>query len=123
MTANILVRGHIELIDKLTKKGEVVIGLLTAKALKGYKTELVPYQDRYYLLELAAFPIDQIVPQDSLNPEKNIKKYRCDALASGDRFEPEELQVIKKLKLKKIQVSSGQKLHSSDIVKKICVSC
>lgn len=116
MTCNILVKGHLRCIEKLLIKGDVVVGLLTREALKGYKEELVPFKDRKYILEALKYPI-WVVPQKSLDPYKNLKEYTCDAIASGDGFEPVEIQAGKKLKLKFINIKSGEKIHGSDIWK------
>lgn len=113
-TFNIPVVGHIRLIKKLQKKGNVIIGLLTSKALKGYKKGVTPYKDRLEMLEAFDFCLD-IVPQDSLDPYKNLKKYQCDAIASGDGFEPVEKEAAKKLGVKLINIKSGHPTHSSDI--------
>ncbi len=120
MSCNILTPGHIKALEKLKRQGFVNIGLLTSKALKGYKEELMPFEDRKYILETIACALGKIdvVAQDSLDPTANIKRYKCDAIASGDGWEKEELAVIKKLKLKRIDLDSGHALHSSDIFKK-----
>lgn len=118
-TINILTKGHIVLLEKLLIKGDVVVGLLTPKALKGYKKELVPYEDRRFILDnLALSHLIEIVPQDSLDPTANCKKYKCTAIASGDGWEKSEREAIKKLGLKEINIKSGEKIHSSDILKK-----
>jgi len=120
MTCNILTKGHIKCLEYLNKKGFVTVGLLTEKALKGYKKELMPYKDREYILETIAMALGNIdiVPQDSLDPLENIKKHKCNTIASGDGWEKKELDAIKKLRLKIINLNSGEKLHSSDIFKK-----
>lgn len=116
MTANILTKGHIMCIEKALLQGEVVIGLLTKKALEGYKKERMPFEDRKFILEyLSSAHLFEVVKQDSLDPTPNCKKYNCNAIASGDGWEKEELQAIKKLGLKIINIKSGEKLHSSDI--------
>lgn len=127
MTCNILTPGHIKCIRSLALKGDVVIGLLTTKALKGYKKELMPWKDRKYILEnlnfldIAYSPI--VIPQDSLNPTKYILKYKCDAIASGDGFEKQELDAISKLGIKVINIRLGgekKKMYSSSkIINKI----
>jgi hypothetical protein len=118
MSCRVLTAGHIKALEFLNKKGFVVVGLLTAKALKGYKKEVVPYEDRHYILVTIAMALGNIdiVPQDSLDPTKNIISYQCDSLASGDGFEKEELAAIKKLKLEVIKVKlpgETKKLYSS----------
>lgn len=86
--------------------------------MKGYKDELVPYEDRKFILEnLYIFGDYQVIPQDSLDPYKNLKKFKCTHMASGDGFEKVEEAAAKKLKVKLIKLDSKSKLHSSDILK------
>lgn len=114
MTVNILVLGHIKILRKLIKRGQVIVGLLTSEALKGYKKEAVPFKDRMEILKTLALDI-KVVPQTSLNPIKNLKKYKCTALASGDGFEQCEIDACKELGVKLLKISSGHPTHSSDI--------
>ena len=101
MTANILTPGHIRCLKFLNKIGLVFVGLLTSKALKGYKREVVPYKDRKFILDTIATAVGNVVVvgQDSLNPYRNIKKYRCQAIASGDGLEKAEKDALVKLGL------------------------
>lgn len=89
------------------------MGLLTSKALKGYKKEKMKWEDRKFILSQITYA--DIVPQDSLDPTENIKLYKCNALASGDGFEKEEEEAIRKLGLTKLALMSGHPLHSSDL--------
>jgi phosphopantetheine adenylyltransferase len=123
MSARVLTVGHIKCLEVLNKKGFVVVGLLTAKALSGYKKEVVPWKERHYILETVAMALGniEVVAQDSLDPTENIKKYKCTALASGDGFEPVELKAINRLKLEKIDVrlkNEKEKLYSSSKILK-----
>lgn len=122
MTCNILTPGHIKVLEKLNKNGWVTVGLLTANALKGYKKELQPYEDRFYILETVAMALGNvdIVPQDSLDPTENIKKHGCTALASGDGFEPVEEKAIHKLKLERIDVKLKGETNKQYSSSKIC---
>lgn len=123
MTCNVLTVGHIKALQQLVKEDFVRVGLLTSSALEGYKEELVSFEERKFILESVIKGFEEwedikVVAQNELNPTKNIIKYRCTALASGDGFEPSELEAIKKYNLKKIEVVSGEPTHSSDIIKK-----
>lgn len=123
MTANILTVGHIKALELLVKEDFVRVGLLTKEALEGYKPELVSYEERKFILESIIKGFEdwediKVVPQDSLDPSANIRKYRITSFASGDGFEPIELEAIKTYNLKKITFDSGSLTHSSDIIKK-----
>jgi glycerol-3-phosphate cytidylyltransferase-like family protein len=122
MTLNILTPGHIKCLRYLSGKGELIVGLLSPKALKGYKKELMSWNDRKYILD--NLNIDcKIVRQDSLDPTKCILQYKCNAIASGDGFENQELNSINKLKIKVINIKlRGEKkkmYSSSKIINKI----
>ena len=130
ISARILTRGHIECIEwlrdyKHQKHPLIYLGLLTDKAMKGYKDPIVKFKDRLKIMETAANGIRKldmrccwVVPQDSLDPSDNIKKYRPVALASGDGFEPCELKAIKKYKLLKINITLKKNYSSSKIIEK-----
>lgn len=106
MSCRIITAGHIKVLETLRSRGCVTVGLLTGKALKGYKKEILPFAQRKYILETIAMALGniEIVAQDSLDPSENVRKYGATALASGDGFEEVELKAIKKYKLEKIDV-------------------
>lgn len=106
MTVNILTAGHIRCLEYLAERGFVTIGLLTDGALKGYKPVIMPFEDRKFIMETVACAYNNIrvVPQESLNPIKNLRRFAYTHLASGDGFEQVELDAIKKLGLKKIEI-------------------
>lgn len=116
MTINILVLGHIIILQKLLKKGNVIIGLLTTNALRGYKKEITPFKERLEILKALNLGVKfKIVPQDTLDPFNNLKKYKCTHLASGDGFEECEIESAKKLGVKLLDINSGSPTHSSDV--------
>lgn len=98
MTANILTAGHIKFIETIRKRYKhpiICVGLLTDEALKGYKKVIVPYKDREYIIS-GLRVVDSVVPQNSLDPYKNLMKTGCMAIASGDGWEKVELNAIDK---------------------------
>ena len=117
MSARILTKGHIQSLKYLKKRGNIIVGLLTAKGLKGYKKEIVPFKNRKYILENLSIPL-KVVLQDSLDPSVNIKRYKPQVIASGDGWEDVELKAIKKFNLKKIKILLPKKYSSLDIIKK-----
>jgi bifunctional ADP-heptose synthase (sugar kinase/adenylyltransferase) len=98
----------------------VIVGLLTSNALKGYKEEIVPFEDRFEIMKTITDYMGMvIVPQDSLDPSDNIRMLKPNALASGDGFESCELEAIKKYKLLKIDIDLPKNYSSSNIINKI----
>jgi glycerol-3-phosphate cytidylyltransferase-like family protein len=124
MTVNILTKGHIDCLKYLSNKGIVIVGLLTTKGLKGYKEELMSFKERRYILESLNIKRFLVIPQDSLDPSQNIKNFKCNAIASGDGWEKEELKVIKDMNLTQIDIKLdnevvGKKYSSTSIINKI----
>ncbi len=123
MTVNILTPGHIKCLEWLAEQDFVIVGLLTKRALRGYKKEVVPYNDRAYIMRAIASYVEDVVvvPQNSLNPLANIKKYKCDALASGDGFEKVELDTILRYNIRRIDIKlpgeRSKKYSSSRILR------
>lgn len=119
MTCRILHVGHLSCLEQLSKIGDVVIGVLDEKALNGYKDEVVPFLQRYKILDTVAqaYPNVIAVRQSALNPEVNLKLYKCDAMASGDGWEDSEREAAKTLGIELIDIDSGYKIHSSDFIK------
>lgn len=118
-TGDILTVGHLRYIRECQKHGELIIGLLTAKALRGYKEVINPFNERKELLE--GFGV-KVVPQDSLNCYDNLVKFKATHCASGDGFEPEELTAIKKAHCEPLNISlpgekQGEKLYSTSAIK------
>lgn len=89
MSADLLHPGHINILkiarnyaDKI--KGKVVVGLLTDKAIASYKRlPYMNYTQRKAVLESIAF-IDEIIPQDTLSYEANIRTLKPAFVIHGD---------------------------------------
>jgi len=121
MSARVLTKGHLDVLRWLNKRyNGVIVGLLTSNALKGYKEEIVPFEDRFEIMKTITDYMGMvIVPQDSLDPSDNIRMLKPNALASGDGFESCELEAIKKYKLLKIDIDLPKNYSSSNIINKI----
>jgi bifunctional ADP-heptose synthase (sugar kinase/adenylyltransferase) len=121
MTANILTVGHLRCLRWLNKRYDgVIVGLLTSNALKGYKDEIVLFDERYEIMKVITSYLGIIlVLQDSLDPSENIKLLKPDCLASGDGFEFCELNAIKKYNLEKVDIPLPKDHSSSNIINKI----
>jgi len=112
MTCNLLTVGHIKCLEYLAERGFVTVGLLTSKALKGYKKEIMPFEERKYILDTIAAAISdmRVIPQNSLNPASNLQGYGYTHLASGDGFESVEVSAAKKLGIKLMHIKlNGEK--------------
>lgn len=131
-TMDLVTVGHIKCLEWLRDYKKqihplIYIGLLTDKALRGYKKTVVSYKDREYIVKAIAngiqtkcgLPCVWVVPQDSLNPYKNLKKYKAVILASGDGFEKVEKEAAKKLGVKLLKIDFPKTWATSKLKKKI----
>lgn len=152
MTLDIVTPGHIKFLEAIRNRYKhpiIVVSLLTDKALEGYKTPVMLYKDREYIARMLNL-VDEVIPQDSLNPYDNLIRTGAMAIASGDGWEESELKAIEKwidyhkkdkeiiekevgeemeerlwkphvLNIKLEEEKKGQKLYSSSFIKqKIC---
>lgn len=89
MSADLIHPGHINILkiakDYASKiKGEVVVGLLTDKAIASYKRlPYMNYEQRKAVLESIAL-IDRVIPQDTLSYESNIRLLKPAFVIHGD---------------------------------------
>lgn len=97
MTADLIHVGHLNAIRHCLKQGELYIGLLTDTAIKEYRgaRPIIPYKQRKEMLSSLIYKFT-LVPQDSIDPYKNLVKYGIDVVASGDGFEKSESDSAKK---------------------------
>jgi glycerol-3-phosphate cytidylyltransferase len=119
MSFRICTPGHIRCIKWLDARYEnIIIGLLTDKALNGYKISIMPFNERLEILKYVAKD-KRVVPQDSLDPSENIEKYKPTHIASGDGWEQVEEEAIKKFNLVKIDIPLPKEFSSTNIINKI----
>jgi phosphoenolpyruvate phosphomutase len=83
MSADLIHPGHLNIIDKAAEYGEVMIGLLTDKAIVSYKRlPHMDYENRKIVVQ-SLKNVDTVVEQDTLSYEKNLRKYKPDYVVHG----------------------------------------
>ncbi len=84
MSADLLHPGHINLLERAAERGEVVVGLLTDRAIASYKR--LPHMD--YAQRLAVMKslraVSRVVPQETLDYVPNLEAVRPDFVVHGD---------------------------------------
>ena len=76
MSADLIQPGHLKIIDHARKLGDVIIGLLTDKAISSYKKPpIMDYKDREKIV-LSLKGVVEVVPQNTLDYENNLKKIK-----------------------------------------------
>lgn len=84
MSADVIHNGHINIIKEGSKYGDVMIGLLTDKAIASYKRlPMLSYKEREAIfMEIKG--VASVVPQETLDYTENILKYKPDFVIHGD---------------------------------------
>ena len=84
MSADLVHPGHLNVLARARELGEVTIGLLTDSAIASYKR--LPYmafeQRRIVVENLQG--VGRVVPQETLDYEPNLRRYRPDYVVHGD---------------------------------------
>ena len=84
LSADILHEGHINILKRASKLGDVTAGLLTDSAIASYKRlSHLNYKQREIVLKNIKY-VKRVVPQESLDYSENLKKFKPDFLVHGD---------------------------------------
>lgn len=92
MSADLIHHGHMNVIEEGRKHGEIILGLLTDKAIASYKRlPVMTYEQRKSVVQNLR-GVTQVVEQETLDYEPNLRKYRPDIVVHGDdwRSGPQE---------------------------------
>jgi phosphoenolpyruvate phosphomutase len=84
MSADIIHRGHLNIIDKAKKYGKVILGLLTDPAIASYKrVPLMNFDERKAIVN-SIKGIEKVISQNSLDYVPNLLKLKPDFVLHGD---------------------------------------
>ncbi len=84
MSADLIHPGHLNIINEARKYGDVTIGLLTDKAIAGYKRlPFLTFRQRKVIVENIK-GVDFVVPQETLDYVPNLRKLKPDYVVHGD---------------------------------------
>ena len=84
LSADILHKGHINILKTAKKYGNVIVGLLTDKAISSYKN--IPYLDyekRKVVVENIKY-VKKVIPQKTLDYVENLRLIKPDYVIHGD---------------------------------------
>ena len=127
LSADILHEGHINILKKASKLGEVTVGLLTDAAIASYKKlPHLDYKQREIILKNIKF-VKKVLPQNTLDYTRNLLRLKPDYVVHGDDWRAgiqknARKQVIKTLKKwsgKIIEPRYTKKISSTKIRNKI----
>ena len=84
MSADIIHPGHLNIIKKGAKLGDVTVGVLTDEAIASYKRlPYLNYEQRKMIVENIK-GVENVIPQDTLNYAPNLLKLKPDFVVHGD---------------------------------------
>lgn len=84
MSADLIHNGHINIINRAKKLGDVIVGLLTDEAIASYKrVPLLKYEHRRKVLQNIV-GIKKIVPQKTLDYIPNLRRIKPHYVVHGD---------------------------------------
>ena len=87
MSADLIHPGHLNIIEEARKYGAVTIGLLTDKAIAGYKRlPFLSFEQRKVIVENIK-GVDSVVPQETLDYVPNLRKLKPDYVVHGDDWQ------------------------------------
>ena len=100
LAVDILHEGHINIIKTAKKFGNVIIGLLTDKAIAEYKDlTLLDYNQRKTLVKNLSY-VYKVVAQDSFDYKKILNQIKPDYFVHGDDWKFDYRKNIRKMLLK-----------------------
>ena len=84
MAGDILHEGHINILKIASKYGDVIVGLLTDKAIASYKRiPFLNYKNRELILKNLKF-VNKVIPQNTLDYSENLIKIKPDFVVHGN---------------------------------------
>lgn len=84
LSADVIHAGHINILHKASELGQVIVGLLTDKAIASYKrVPLIPYDQRLKVVENIK-GVSRVISQDTLDYTENLLALKPDYVVHGD---------------------------------------
>ena len=107
-SADILHEGHINILKKASKLGEVIVGLLTDKAITSYrKLPHLNYHQREVVFKNIKF-VKKVIPQHHLDFTENLNLIKPNYVIHGDDWRNSDLRNIRKKVIKTLKKWSGR---------------
>ena len=84
MSADLIHPGHMNILREASKLGDIIIGLLTDKAIASYKRlPYMTYEQRKNVIENIK-GVTRVIPQDTLDYRPNLEALKPDIVVHGD---------------------------------------
>ncbi|NQU98261.1 phosphoenolpyruvate mutase [Candidatus Woesearchaeota archaeon] len=84
MSADLIHHGHLNIINQAKQYGEVIVGVLTDKAIASYKRlPALTYHQRKFIIEHIK-GVSKVLPQETLDYVPNLRKIKPDYVIHGN---------------------------------------
>jgi len=108
LSADILHEGHINILKKASKLGEVTVGLLTDEAIASFKKlPLLNYRQRKIIVKNIKF-VNKVIPQNTFDYRPNLLKLKPDYVVHGDDWKTGVQKKIRKQVIETLKKWSGK---------------
>ena len=108
MTIDILHHGHINIIQQARKYGDIVVGLLTDKAISQHKRlPFIEFEARKRIVENIS-GVTEVVPQNEWDYSVNLCKYKPEFMIHGDDWTEGYLKPMRDLAIKALDSYGGK---------------
>ena len=126
MAADIIHKGHINLLNEASKYGKVIVGLLTDEAIESYKRKpIINYENRYIVVSNLKM-VDRVVEQKTHDYTDNLKIIKPDYVVHGDDWISGQsiirnnvIKTLSEIGGELIEVPYTQGISTTDIIGKI----
>jgi phosphoenolpyruvate phosphomutase len=127
MSVDFIHHGHLNVISEARKLGDVIIGLLTDKAISTYKRlPFLAYEQRKLIMENIK-GVEDVVPQDTVSYKENLLALKPDYVLHGDDWKmgilkdvrQEVIDTLKEWNGKLIEVPYTRGVSSSQFNKRM----
>lgn len=108
MSVDVLHHGHINILEKASNYGKVVVGLLTDKAIAiGKRLPLLNYEQRLKIVKGIKY-VSEVVPQEDWDYSNNLLKYKPEYMIHGDDWTEGPLAPYRDLAIKALNSYGGK---------------
>ncbi|SMD37771.1 phosphoenolpyruvate mutase [Reichenbachiella faecimaris] len=108
MGTDLVHHGHINIIEKARELGEVTIGLLSDEAVSKFaRVPFLSFDERKTILENIK-GVHEVIPQEELDYEKNLKALKPDYVVHGDDWKTGPQRHIREKVIKTLQEWGGE---------------
>ena len=126
MAADILHKGHINLLNEASKYGRVTVGLLNDEAIKSYKREpIINYENRYIVISSLKM-VESVIEQKTHDYTDNLKLIRPDYVVHGNDWidgqsgvRGKVIETLSEIGGELIEVPYTEGISTTDIINKI----